>query len=125
MTQLGDRNRRSAALADHDGSGRIGCAHGVFVGRAHRRQHRHHRRHRIAGAGHVAHLDRIGFDVDRRLPFDMQAHALFAARDQHGFALDQPRQLFGRGGDLRLVAQRPMHRVCKLLAFGVIRVAPR
>ena len=115
MTQFAKRNGRSAALADHHGGGRVGCAHGVFVGRLHRRQHRHHGGHRVAGTGHIAHLDRIGFDVDRRLPFGMQAHALFAARDQHGFALDHLRKLGGGGGDLRLVAERPMHRGRKLL----------
>jgi hypothetical protein len=35
---------------------------------------------------------RIGFDMDGRLLFDMQAHALFAVRDPHSFALDHPRQ---------------------------------
>ena len=33
---------------------------------------------------------RIGFDMDGRLLFDMQA--LFAVRDPHSFALDHPRQ---------------------------------
>ena len=64
--QLVGRDRRGAALADHDGGGRIGDAHrDLEVGA--RGQHDGERRHhRVAGARDVPHLDRIGRHVDRR-----------------------------------------------------------
>ena len=64
--------------------------------------------------------------MDRRLTFDVQAHAGFAAGDQHGFAADDAREFGGGGGDLRL-ARSPADapRQPSSLAFGVISVAPR
>ena len=64
--------------------------------------------------------------MDRRLTFDVKAHALLAAGDQHGFAADEARELGGGSGDLRLAAspadapRRPAP-----WRFGVISVAPR
>ena len=100
VAQLGGRDRRGAALADHHGGGGVGRAHRRLeagIGREHGGQHRDHG---IAGARHVAHLDRIGGDVDRLAVRRHERHAGFAARHQHGFAADRAVEL-GRGrGDV-------------------------
>ena len=115
MPQFGERHRRGAALADHDGGRGIGGAHGGLERRLHRQQHRHHRDDGIAGAGDVAHLDRISRNVDRRVTVEMQRHALLAAGDQHRLAFDELRQL-GRGvGDLGFRRHRTMHGGAELL----------
>ena len=51
------------------------------------------------------------------LALDVQAHPLFAAGHQHGFAVDPVRELGCSGGDLRLGRDRPMHRGGKLLGI--------
>ncbi len=115
VAQFDERDRRGAALADDHRGGGIGGAHGGIERRAYRQQYRHHRGDRIAGARYVAHFDRIGRDVKRRMTGDMQRHAFLATGDQHRIALDQPRQL-GRGlGDLGLRRHRPVHRRAQLL----------
>ena len=58
------------------------------VGRQHGREHRHHG---VAGARDVAHLDRIGADVDRLAARRHQRHAVLAARHQHRLAADRVR----------------------------------
>ena len=55
--------------------------------------------------------------MDRRITFDVKAHAGFAAGDQHGFAADEARQLGGGHRDLRLGGHRPMHRGGQLLGI--------
>ena len=117
MAQFGERHGRRAAFADDDGGRGIGGAHGELVRRLHRQQHRHHGRDRVAGAGDVAHLDRIGGNVDRRLPFDVQAHPFFAAGDQHRLAVDPMRELGCGGRDLGVSRDRPMHRGGKFLGI--------
>ena len=90
MTQFAKRDHRGAALADYHGS----CARWL-------RAWRNSWGVRITAitAATVSPAPdtsrtfvRIGFDMDGRLLFDMQAHALFAVRDPHSFALDHPRQ---------------------------------
>ena len=50
-------------------------------------------------------------------PFDVKRHALLAAGDQHGFAVDDAGEL-GRGlGDLGLRRHRPMHGGAQFLAI--------
>ena len=65
------------------------------------RQHdREHGRDRVARAGHVAHLHRIGRHVDRPGAARMKQHALLAQRHQHRLASDRAGQRVGRRRDL-------------------------
>ena len=114
--QLRGRDRGGAALADHDRGRRVGGAHGGLetgIGRQHRREHRDHG---VARARHVAHLDRIGADMDRLAARRHQRHALLAARHQHGLAPDRSVELGGGGGDLGLARHRTAGHLGELLA---------
>ena len=97
------------------------------AGRQHGRQHRHHR---VAGAGDVAHLHRIGRHVDRRppsrAPICSSIMPSFAARHQHGLALHRAAELGRGGGDLGFGRDRRGGVAsASSLRFGVISVAPR
>ena len=54
--------------------------------------------------------------MNRRIALDMQRHALFAAGDQHGIALDDAGEFGRRLGDLGIARHRPMHRGAEFLA---------
>ena len=116
--QLGNRYARGAALANHNGSGRIRRANSRLESSSHRQQRRKCRRHGIAGAGNIAHLDRVCRHVDRWRADDEERHALFATCHQHRFALDHACKFGSRGRDLRIGARRPSRRLGKLLAVG-------
>ena len=118
--ELGKRDRRRAAFAAPPGGRGIRGTRGGFERRLHRQQYRHHGSDGVAGAGHVANLDRIGGDMDRRMTIEVERHALLAAGHQHGFAFDQARQ-FGRGlGDFASVAIRRSTAAPSSWRLGVI-----
>ena len=109
MAQFCERHRGGAALADdHCGRG-VRRTHGELVGSPHRQQHGHHRGHGVAGARNVAHLNLMSRHVDRRVPFHVQTHALFAPRHQYGFAADHAGEFGSGAGDLRLGRERAMN----------------
>ena len=127
VAQFGERNRRGAAFADHHRSRGIGGAHGGLERRFHRQQHRHHRRDGVAGAGHVAHLDRIGRNMDRRSRRRPAASCRASLRVTSTASQPIDVRQFG-GGGRNLVFGLPTGRctaAASSLAFGVIRVAPR
>ena len=81
--QLGGGHHRGAALAHHHRRRRVGGAHGRLEAGAHGEQRAEHGHDGIAGARHVAHVDRVGGHVDRRLAAHHERHAVLAPRHQH------------------------------------------
>ena len=86
--QLGGGHRRGAGLADDDRGRGIGGARRRLEVRPHGEQRRKHGDDRVAGAGHVAHLDREGRHMDRLAALGVEQHAVLAQRHQHRLASD-------------------------------------
>ncbi len=97
--------RRSGTQLGDDDSGRdVRQPHGVRHVLARRDSGGERRDHRIAGAGDVEHLARLGGQVQGRFSRPQQAHALLAARDQQRIQMqivDQARALADQRGVVR------------------------
>ena len=75
-----------------------------------------HRGHRIAGARHVAYLDRIGRDVQRATAISVERQAGFTACHQHRLALDHARHLLRRRNNVGIARERSVGGIGQLLA---------
>ena len=115
-----------AELADHDPGGEVGERPPLPGGGAPARQGQGQRRDDgVSGAGDVEHLARGGGHVQRGAALLEQAHAVLAARDEHGPAAQR-----ARGSGVRPPtsagprSRRPV--ACSASSwFGVTTVAPR
>ena len=97
--QFRRRHDRSALLADGHRRGRIRQPQRVFPIGPGGARHREHGGDRVAGAGDVAHLDRIGRHVNGLALARHQRHAVFALRHQDGLAIGQLHRVLRGCGD--------------------------
>ena len=137
-SQLRWRYCCSAEFTDRDSGGGVGEAGSVRNRSACCRGEREHAEHRIASAGHIENLAASGAAIDSRLAdasvrnfkpgrgnvqrsrgaFFDEAHAFFAASDQHCCATEVSEKRAARFLDGFVVAQRPRNEKSSFLGVA-------
>ena len=100
--QFRRRDNGRALLADRDGGCRIRHSQRALPIGPCRQYHREHRGNGVAGARDVAHLDRMGGNMNGVALARHQRHAVLALRHQHGLAIGQLHDVLRRIGDIFL-----------------------
>ena len=116
--QFGRRDGGGALLADGDGGRRIRHPQRRFpIGAGGQRQ-RQRGGDGVAGAGDVAHLDRMRRHMDRLARARHQRHAVLALRHQHGLAIRQLHRFLRGVGNVLLGVGAAAGRLGEFLAIG-------
>ena len=117
LIELGQGHGRGAEFFDHEAGRAVGERRGLAYciprgqGRGQRRDHR------IARAGHVIDLVRLGRQMQGRRGGREQAHAVFATRDQQGLQIEFGAEARRPGGQFGLARGAPGHGL-KFLLIG-------
>ena len=117
LIELGQGHGRGAEFFDHEAGRAVGERRGLACciprgqGRGQRRDHR------IARAGHVIDLVRLGRQMQGRRGGREQAHAAPATGDQQGLQIESGPQARRPGGQFGLIREAPGHGL-KFLLIG-------
>ena len=109
VSQLVKADGGGTEFGHHQTGGHIGQVHGLCQRQTGRQRSAQRGHHGVTCAGHIKHLLRTSGNMHSRLTAHHQAHAFFAASDQHRFQIERGAQLLSLGFNVSIAGAMPDH----------------